>query len=289
MRLALLGSRYERQVHDLFEQIDNLDPTEAEALVKQLGRPDLSNIYNVIAQLNLDESRWAVVICPVPVDITKRFIRLLLITADGGKLAIFSKEQLSGGRGLIFEFFGQIEDTNSRSNDFAPAIWTFNNNPDGPPLRVQYWLMRAAQLGSPMVAQIHWDPTFGDQLRRTIEIEGNEWNKAKLEVASTTAIRALMFLHGVVTRPGPTPGTVEAAKYTNVEEWHAALHTVALAKPIRTEIKTQIVEVVAGRLSIGGTTISPTTVRRYMDRWGPRTHEELRNGKWNCGCHSCKS
>lgn len=81
---------------------------------------------------------------------------------------------------------------------------------------------------------------------------------------------------------GPISGTVEAAKYTSVEGWHTALHTVALAKPIRTEIPTQIVAVVAGRLDIG-----TTTARRYMERWGPKTPGDLRNGKWDCDCHSC--
>jgi hypothetical protein len=159
------------------------------------------------------------------------------------------------------------------------VLWTMGFG-DEVATQVAAFQCRAYRPGADVYAQTDWRPNW-DKVTR--------WYGGALPGDTLAAELGLGLLLDIPRqKPGPKTGTVEKAKYNSREEWHAALRTVALAKPIKTQIKTQIVEVVAGRLSIGGTSISATTVRRYMERFGPKTPEELRNGKWECACHSCK-
>lgn len=146
--------------------------------------------------------------------------------------------------------------------------------------RVAAFQCRAFRPGATTFAQTDWRPGR-DKIA--------QWYGGELPGDTRAAEIGLSLLLDIQRRnPGPKPGTVKGQKYRDREGWHAALRTVALVKPIQTQIASQIIEIVANRLSISSTTISPTTVRRYMKLHGPESPEELRNGKWNCACHSCK-
>jgi hypothetical protein len=151
-------------------------------------------------------------------------------------------------------------------------------------------VMQAYCRSSSVFGEVVWIKGKGQQARGENRIRNAPFDRNRRDLKDTrAALTGVEMLLDMTKRRGPKEGTVDAAIYTSVEEWHAALRTLALAKPIESQIPNQIIETVANRLSISGTTISPTTVRRYMARegWGPKTPEELRNGKWDCGCHSC--
>jgi hypothetical protein len=82
---------------------------------------------------------------------------------------------------------------------------------------------------------------------------------------------ALREFEGIRPRPGPRPGTVKAAKYTTPTAWQTAIREKVLTKTTRLSADD---ETIAFWLEV-----SSTTMYRLMARWGPKSLDDLRNGR----------
>ncbi len=80
-----------------------------------------------------------------------------------------------------------------------------------------------------------------------------------------------LILERVRSKPGPKPGT--GAKFKTPEEWYAALNEHIRPRPKRVTADERWF---AERLGLD----SPSTLFKYMERWGPKHIRDLREGNF---------
>jgi len=121
--------------------------------------------------------------------------------------------------------------------------------------------------GARVYGQIDWKDERGECSVHHFDLEHGSPNDLK---PAWDALRS--FSNIQPAKPGPKVGTAWNQKYKTPEEWHAAIREKVLTKNNR--------GIADGRIIAGWLGTSTTTMYRHMKRWGPKTLEELRNGKF---------
>jgi hypothetical protein len=165
--------------------------------------------------------------------------------------------------GFTFELVGRIV--------AAPAHpWFWELAPTGglqDRLTIEAWWM-AVSVSPALRAVRDYEPMTGTH-RRALELTGPTWELEWRE-AKGRLLRAMRALDWTLTRPGPKAGT--GAKYATRDAWYAALD-----EKVRPKDKRPTAE---PRLIAQWLRISRTLLYDRMGRWGPKTIEEIREGRF---------
>jgi hypothetical protein len=187
----------------------------------------------------------------------------------------FEIEQASSGTSLLKVATEVVQDLDGYHiqlfgrSDRPPEDWPlFIFTPEASggtskPVIVQIWRQIAWVPGSPVIAEV---VNSLHSFTKCLRIVGNAWTDNDLRAAN----RGLKRLHMIVSKPGPKPGT--GAKYKTREEWHKALEDYVLPKQTRLTADDTIIAEWLG--------ISRSLMFDLMERWGPKTMSDLREGRF---------
>jgi len=135
---------------------------------------------------------------------------------------------------------------------------------DGP-IHVRVLRQRIRRSDRQVYAAVRWRADTG-----LCSIEGFDPEQGRF-IDLKPAWEALREYAGIRSKPGPKPGS--GAKFASPEDWYAALneHIRPRSKRVTADGKW-----FAQRLNLD----SPTTLFKYMKRWGPPKIQDLRNGRF---------
>jgi len=163
--------------------------------------------------------------------------------------------------GFTFLVLGRVV---KRPSTFAWRFEPTGGLPDG--LTLEVWQMEVPISPGLRAVRNHYAGA-GDQL--AIEVIGDTWED-EWKRDPTRVRRALKVLSMTPTRPGPKKGT--GAKYATPAEWRTALNEKV--RPKKT-VATADDATIALWLDI-----SIALLYQLMDRWGPKTLAEIREGRF---------
>jgi hypothetical protein len=174
--------------------------------------------------------------------------------------------------GFSLEFFGMFvepeelpENSPALSFPVKGRVWT-----------VQLWRCWAQHEGSPLKAEQLWIPGESE----LCSIRGMEHHHTLDQYRK--AREAFLLLRGIeyATKPGPKPGT--GAKYSTRESWHRAVREKMLT------MHNTWPSAKDWQLT-GWFGISERLLYDLMQRWGPKTLDDLRAGNFgDCDCRGCR-
>lgn len=220
----------------------------------------------IVAQLQISPGTpWAFIWLPQPVNraITPHIFYLKQASDPLGVASSFTLpwDEVRPFDGFTFELFGRVTaDPIMRFYQLEPTPGLEHG------LKVEVWWMNIP-VGPHINATLQSDPSSGRQ-RRILEVtdDGDDW-----EQDAGRIVRATRALHAKFRKPGPAKGT--RAKFPTKALWHKAIRDRVLTKQtVLTADDTTIAYWLGD--------ISTALLYRLMAEWGPKTLDDLREGRF---------
>jgi hypothetical protein len=186
--------------------------------------------------------------------------RIIRMTADAGQFAALAQ-------GLWLFQVGVPADWDWATGDEPPWWWTLSPEADGTLLTVRYLLLRLVLPGTPLAYERHFPPSPHAQLGTVLR--GNDELYTREQLLQIWRAKPVL---GLYERARRGPGSGAGARYASPEAWYGAIRNKVLTKLTRLTADDATIAFWLG--------ISTSTMYTLMSRWGPRTLEALRNGRF---------